>query len=615
MKKKIYRYLSLCGLVILTAACNNKTTSTTATTSTAKSESSSQVTNVSTTLTSGETYGKYEAEDLEESYDESSATTIKLSDEKTTIEGEGVTVDGQTITIDSAGTYILSGTLSDGQVRINASKEETVRLILKDVTINNQSSSAIYVQQAQKVITTLAEGTVNKLSDGSEYTLSEGETEPDATFFSKEDLTINGSGSLEITGNYSNGIRSKDDLVITNGNYKITAKNNGLKGKDSISIKSGNFDITTEEGDGIQSNNTTDGEKGWVGIDGGTFTIKSGRDGIQAETSLLIKEATMTIQTADGYTSQSIDSTNESYKGLKASGQITIDNGTFEIDSADDGIHSNGDIVINNGTYTISTGDDGIHADNNLTLTDGEVTVKQSYEGLEASVININGGNHSITADDDGINAGGGSDTTSGNSDFGGGGDVADESKQININGGTTFVNAEGDGIDSNGNVTMNDGTLIVNGPVNGGNGALDYNGEFQMKGGTLLASGTSDMAMTVSENSTQAALDVYFDSVQTAETIINITDSNGSVLATFQPTKEFSHFVISTPDLKIDEEISLSINGTATGTAKNGWYESGEYSGGTKLFSTSLSSILTSVSESGETVSGNQMGGMGAPR
>ena len=160
--------------------------------------------------------------------------------------------------------------------------------------------------------------------------MAEGETEPDAAFYSKEDLSINGDGTLVITGNYSNGLRSKDDLVLAGGTIEITAKNNAIKGKDSVSILAGNYTLNTTEGDGIQANNSEDAEKGYVAIDGGTFTIQSGRDGIQAETNLSIQSADLTIKTADGAQSQSLV-TDESYKGLKAGGVMTISSGTFAV--------------------------------------------------------------------------------------------------------------------------------------------------------------------------------------------------------------------------------------------------------------------------------------------
>ena len=377
MKKLIYPLL-LSSLLLGACGQTDSTSTSSSSSSAAAVSGSAAVTNVSTTLDdSVDYYGSYEEEDVDASYDEATATQLELNGSDTTAV-DGVSVEDQTVTITQAGTYVVSGSLSNGQLVVNVNKEEKVHLIFAGVTITNEAGAAVVIEQAEKVITTLASDTTNTLTDGSSYTLAEGETEPDAAFYSKEDLSINGDGTLVITGNYSNGLRSKDDLVLAGGTIEITAKNNAIKGKDSVSILTGNYTLNTTEGDGIQANNTEDAEKGYVAIDGGTFSIQSGRDGIQAETNLNVQSADITIKTADGAQSQS-RVTDESYKGLKAGGVMTISSGTFAIDSADDSLHANDTINIAGGTITASSGDDGIHADNELTISDGTISIEESY--------------------------------------------------------------------------------------------------------------------------------------------------------------------------------------------------------------------------------------------
>lgn len=610
MKKTKLGIATLTMLLILFTGCT-KTTSTT----TATSKSNDNVVAVQESKkSSNNQYGKYDEEDYDEGYDKKTATKIELKDSGSIIDGSGVSEKDNTISITAGGTYILSGNYK-GQLKVSAN-EETVHLVMNNVSISNESSSAIYVEQAKKVITTLVEGSKNSLSDGSDYTFaSADETEPDATFFSKDDLTINGSGTLDVTGNYSNGIRSKDDLVITNGVLNITAKNNAIKGKDSVSIANGTFSLKTTEGDGIQANNSTDTDKGWVALDGGTYTIQSGNDGIQAETNLSIAKSDFKIQTASGYNDQSIDTT-ASYKGLKAAGNIIIDDGTFDINTADDAIHSNATVTINNGTFSLTSGDDGIHADTDLLINNGKITVSQSYEGLEGATVTINDGDISVKASDDGINAAGGSSGEDGQEgqfgadSFGEPGSGGDSTKFIEINGGTTYVNSDGDGIDSNGDVRMTAGTLIVNGPTDSGNGALDYDGTFTIDGGIFAASGSSGVAMSASDTSSQAALSLFFDDTQKAGSLVNLKNEAGDTVISFAPEKDFSHIAISSPDLKVGETVTLSTGGKDSGTAKNGLYSGGDYTNGTELAKISLNGVLTSVDQSGSEVTGNQMGG-----
>ncbi len=587
MKKLIYPLL-LSSLLLGACGQTDKTdsSSTSSSSSSAAAVSgSAAVTNVATTLDDAtDYYGSYEEEDVDASYDEATATQLELNDGDTTAV-DGVAVEDQTVTI------------------------------FAGVTITNEDGAAVVIEQAEKVITTLASDTTNTLIDGSSYTLAEGETEPDAAFYSKEDLSINGDGTLVITGNYSNGLRSKDDLVLAGGTIEITAKNNAIKGKDSVSILAGNYTLNTTEGDGIQANNSEDAEKGYVAIDGGTFTIQSGRDGIQAETNLSIQSADLTIKTADGAQSQSLV-TDESYKGLKAGGVMTISSGTFAIDSADDSLHANDTINITGGTITANSGDDGIHADNELTISDGTIAIEESYEGLEASVITIAGGTTHVVASDDGINAGGGSDTEETTGQFGqdsfgggpGGGDTADDSKQITITGGTLVVDAEGDGLDSNGNVTMSDGVVIVNGPTTGGNGALDYNGTFEITGGVLLAAGTTDMAMNVSGGS-QQSIGISFDQTQSAETLVTLKDSQGQTILSYAPSKSYQHVVLSSPDLT-DSNYTLVSGGTNDAQAVSGYYAGGTLSDGTELGTLPVTETIANLTQSGATATTNQMGG-----
>ena len=244
------------------------------------------------------TEGKYSEEKLDASWDEKSAVKITLNGDSVTADDKNVEVDGSKVTITGAGTYVLSGTLSDGQIVVDSDDKDSVRLVLNGAEITCSNSSAIWVKDGETIIT-LADGTENTLTDGAEYTTDSEDDEPKAAVYAKDDLTFNGSGSLTVNGNYKNGIQCKDALKFVSGTYTITAANNGLVGKDSVSVKDGSYTITSG-GDGIKSTNTDETDKGYVIIDGGTFTITAEGDGIQAETLLRVNDGDFTITTGGG---------------------------------------------------------------------------------------------------------------------------------------------------------------------------------------------------------------------------------------------------------------------------------------------------------------------------
>ena len=310
---------------------------------------------VATTATDGSYTIHAQADDVD--YDASTAKTIAL--------GSG------NVEITEPGTYILTGTLSNGQVIVNSSAEGKVRIVLSNASITNSSGAAIDVRAADEVVVVLAEGTSNSLTDGSGYDTS-GEDAADAALFSMADLTIGGTGSLIVTGNTADGIASKDGLVILGGTITVKAADDGIRGKDYLVIQDGTLDVTSAQ-DGLKSTNETDAQYGDIVISGGTVTVNAGDDGAHAEGDLAITGGTVTIA--------------KSSEGLEGH-TITIAGGSTTVTSSDDGLDSNGSITISGGTTTVAgpTGNGNGSLDSNagITYTGGTLIAAGSAGMAEA---------------------------------------------------------------------------------------------------------------------------------------------------------------------------------------------------------------------------------------
>lgn len=267
------------------------------------------------------TEGKYSEDKLDDTWDEDNAVYLNLkgdrisveerrdteagdsvSDDDSSLAGDGmdhIEVEGSVVTITGEGTYVLSGTLEDGQIIVDAEKDETVRLVLDGVSVVCGYSSPLY-SKGGNVIVILAEGTENTFADAEDYQYeNEGDDEPDAAIFSKDDLTFNGTGILNVTGNYNHAVHCKDDLKFVTGTFVVTAADDGIVGKDSVSVKNGNFTIISGD-DGVKAANAEESDKGYVLIEKGSFEITSGGDGIQAETLLRINDGNIDITTNGG---------------------------------------------------------------------------------------------------------------------------------------------------------------------------------------------------------------------------------------------------------------------------------------------------------------------------
>lgn len=559
---------------------------------------------------------EYSKRDMDASFDESSATKITLSGDSASVSGSGAAAEGSTVTISTAGTYIVSGNLTDGSITVTTSENDKVQIVLNGVKIACSSGPAIDVQSADTCFITLAEGTQNSLSDGSAFTSEDA----NACIYATCDLTINGSGSLDVSGNYRHGIFSKDDLVVYGGSINVSAVEDGLNGKDSVKIGAG--DISIDSGaDGVKSSKSTNPEKGFVYVSGGSLSIDAEDDGIQAKTYLCIA------------------------------------GGSIEIDAADDALHSDLEGALNGGSTTVRSGDDAFHCETKLEVNDGSFVVETCSEGYEAEQVVVNGGDTNICALDDAMNASaadlsddsessdadtstsapsgepganaaqpdgsiGVPDALSSNADSngqqntapqgagqqdsatspelpsddgaqggqageapsglghapdvqgrmerggqapggqGGAPGASDSNCLIQINGGKVVLDSQGDGVDSNGNVEITGGTLLVNGPSSDGDGAFDYDGEAAISGGTVLMAGTVGMAQSFTSGIQAFAL---VQASGLAGSVIEATDADGNVIATLTATRAFGCVLVSGAGVSDGDTITVSVDGAAT--------------------------------------------------
>lgn len=354
----------LIGLLAMSlAGCTNASKEASATATTENEVTSATETSnedaVSTTVTSVEgslinASELYSDRDLKQTADLSDATYLTVS-------------DNEDITITEEGVYVLSGSANEVTIYIETDDSSKVQLVLDGITITNTDFPCVYVKNAGKVFITTPEGSENNLSVTGTYT-TDGNTNTDAVIFSKDDLTLNGLGTLTISSS-DNGITSKDDLTITGGIYNITSENgSGLEAHDSIAICDGTFYITAN--DGIHAKDSDDDTVGFISISGGTFHITASDDGIHGTTILEIDGGTFQINAVEGLESTEIQinggtiSISASDDGINASAKSTSYNIFIEINGGDitiemgqgdtDGVDSNGDLTINGGTLNIT---------------------------------------------------------------------------------------------------------------------------------------------------------------------------------------------------------------------------------------------------------------------
>ncbi|ABX40520.1 carbohydrate-binding domain-containing protein [Lachnoclostridium phytofermentans] len=555
----------------------------------------------------------FESADYYKDYNERKVNYIQLNDSSIIFSGEGAFVSDNKISISKPGTYVIFGTLKDGQIVVEETAGGMVHLILKNASIHCENSAPIYIKEAGKVVISIAPGTKNMLTDdlaNHDSKLSD----PNATIYCTADLTLNGAGSLVINAAYQNAISSKGVLKVVEGDYDIHAVGHGIIGKEAVLIDDSRIKIDSGR-DGIRTNNDTEDSKGLIFINRGEFVINSKQDGIQADKRLVIQNGSFQIITGGGSTGSVEKEDKEelllndlmeiteydnsmSAKGLKSGEDILIGNGSFTLDSADDTIYSDGNISIENGSFTIASGGDGMHADASLTIAKAKIALTSSNYGMEGSKVEIKSGSLNIVSSEDGIHVSGNLNSNKDNGDKEE--DTFIEEKGILfLSGGNVMISAGGDGINSRGLATMTGGTLIIEGSPSNANGAIVFNGVFDISGGTLLAIGSSGTTMAPSITSKQSSILLNLEETVEGETVLCLLEGEDRVpVMAYLPTKSYQSIVYSSPLLLEGKSYTLSTGGDTTPKEGMNLYTPKTYEDGIDNANVTINGTVTTYGE-----------------
>lgn len=290
--------------------------------------------------------------DTRVTYDEATAIKITLADGA--INAPGLAVQGNTVFITAEGTYEITGSLTDGQIRIAADELAKVHLVLKGVSINSGNSAAILVQSADKVFITAVAGTENSLTNSGSFISNDG---VDGVIFSRSDLSVNGTGKLTVATEFGNGIVCKDDLVIAGTELVLNTARRGIDANDSLRVESGKLTITSGK-DAIHVENIEDTTRGNIYIKNVNLTVQSAEDGMTATGWLEVLDGSFTVTAGGGAAGGGMDK----FEAIKSEKTILLKNGTYTLNANGDTLRAEGNLQIDNGSFTLTSGDDAVQA-------------------------------------------------------------------------------------------------------------------------------------------------------------------------------------------------------------------------------------------------------------
>lgn len=500
------------------------------------------------------------------------------------VDGVTVTVDGADVVVTSSASAVclnVSGTTSDGFLKIYSDKK--FELVLNGVSITNPDGAALNIQSKKRGYVVLADGTTSTLVDGIDYADETSDEDMKATLFSEGKLLFSGSGRLCVYANCKAGIRSDDYVLFRPGNnvYVKATSGNGIKGNDAIYIKGGviNVEASAAASKALSSD-------GLVQIDGGRTTAittgtgeydssegdVSGSAGVKADSVFVMNGGTLLCK-----------STGQGGKGISCDREIMVNGGTVMLITSGQ--------KYSYGSY--STSPKGMKSDGAMYLNGGTIMVRatggEGSEGIESkSTLNITGGVVESYCYDDAINS----------------------VSNMTVSGGSVFAySTANDGIDSNASLYVTGGLVIACGTSQPEGGIDCDEGTFYLSGGTVIGLGGASSSPSASTASQPAI--VVGGNQLAGDTYLTLGTSDGTNVFAFLVPRTYSSYVLflTSPELSRGSSYTLASGATVSGgTEFMGYVEGADVSGGTTLFSLTLSSMVTTYNYTG--TAGNTGGG-----
>ena len=481
----------------------------------------------------------FTANDLNGDWDASNPTaTITLNGDSAKVSGNGAYYNDGSVVITGAGYYVFSGTLDDGNIVVDAYDSSKVFILLNGVDIYCSDDACLRVENAEKVFLTLAAGTENRMESGETYSQTALDDNTGGTIFAHDDLTINGSGSLDIVANYKHGVDANDDLKITGGTITVTAPEDGLHVNDSFRLANASLTISVGD-DGIHSD--TD-----IYIESGTLLITECYEGVEAPIILVAGGDIMIYPTDDGFNANG-GSSGFGFGNFGGGGGMGGGFGRGNRDGSTDS--ENGGSAGERPDFSDFGGE---MPDFSEMFGDGEMPTPPDWSESDGERPERPDGEMPEMGDQQ--NA----DTSSDDSE--------DTETYIRITGGNIMIlneNAQdADGLDSNGSIYIEGGTILVSLKGDGSNNAIDYGSESggvaEISGGTIIAAGGATMAESFDSSSTQPS--IAYAASAAAGTTVTLKDAGGNVLLTWDVPCSFTYLTLSCPGMTLGETYTLAI-------------------------------------------------------